>query len=122
MTPEIRDRIVTGVRTVLDDHLQDLDIFAWRFTLPTDSGDPVHRELETQWRSAHPGAEPDAEATYEIALSLVGDPADLTDTEIAGLEHGLVLAVYGAAEHAVPFTLCAHQRTGVERESDPEYR
>ncbi len=121
VTPETRDRVVARVRRVLDDHLQDRDVFAWRFTLPTDAADPVHRDLESQWRAARPGADPGTEATFEIALSLVGDPVDLTDDEIADLEHGLVLAVYGAASHAVPFRLRAHQRTDLELELDHEH-
>ncbi|MFE6925672.1 hypothetical protein ACFVAV_31985 [Nocardia sp. NPDC057663] len=122
VTPEILDRIVASVRTVLDDHLQDRDVFAWRFTLPVDAADPVHQELESHWRGAHPGAEPSTETTSEIALSLVGDPADLTDADIADLEHGLALAVYGATTRAVPFVLRAHQRTDVALELDREHR
>ncbi|MFE1594675.1 hypothetical protein [Nocardia sp. NPDC058705] len=117
MTPEILDRIVASVRTVLDDHVHDRDVYAWRFTMPVDPSDPVHHDLESQWRSSYPGIDPDTESTYEIALSLVGEPADLTDADIADLEHGLALAVYGAAgpqpTHCVPFTLRAHQRTDV---------
>lgn len=108
VTPEILDRIVAGVRTVLDDHVHDRDVYAWRFTMPVDASDPIHRDLESQWRGSFPGCEPSAESTYEIALSLVGDPADLTDADIADLERGLALAVYG-----VPFTLRADQRTDV---------
>lgn len=122
VTPEILDRIVTSVRTVLDDHLQDREVFAWRFTLPVDAADPLHRELESQWRRTHPGAEPEGEATFEIALSLVGEPADLTDADIADLEHGLALAVYGAAAQAVPFALRADQRTDLEWDLDVERR
>ncbi|MFD9550996.1 hypothetical protein ACFWBG_26705 [Nocardia salmonicida] len=118
MTPEILDRIVASVRTVLDDHVHDRDIYAWRFTMPVDASDPIHRDLESQWRETVPGREPSAESTYEIALSLVGDPADLTDADIADLERGLALAVYG-----VPFTLRADQRTDVvESELDHELR
>ncbi|MFD5180305.1 hypothetical protein ACFWM1_31150 [Nocardia sp. NPDC058379] len=122
MTPEILDRIVASVRTVLDDHLQDREAFAWRFTLPVDAADPLHRELESQWRATHPDTAPETEAAFEIALSLVGDPADLTDADIADLEHGLALAVYGAASHAVPFVLRADQRTDLEWELDVERR
>ncbi|MFD3746945.1 hypothetical protein [Nocardia sp. NPDC058633] len=117
MTPEILDRIVASVRTVLDDHVHDRDVYAWRFTLPVDATDPVHRDLESQWRGSCPGVDPSAERTYEIALSLVGDPIDLTDADIADLERGLALAVHGAAPSrpacGVPFTLRAHQRTDV---------
>ncbi|MFD4441792.1 hypothetical protein ACFWPK_18660 [Nocardia sp. NPDC058519] len=127
MTPEILDRIVASVRTVLDDHVHDRDVYAWRFTMPVDASDPVHRDLESQWRGSYPGLEPSTESTYEIALSLVGDPADLTDADIADLEHGLAVAVYGAATPhpapGVPFTLRAHQRTDVvEPELDHELR
>ncbi|MFC8385452.1 hypothetical protein [Nocardia sp. NPDC057272] len=117
VTPEILDRIVASVRTVLDDHVHERDVYAWRFTMPVDASDPVHHELESQWRGSYPGLEPSGESTYEIALSLVGDPADLTDADITDLERGLALAVYGAAPphhaHGVPFTLRAYQRTDV---------
>ncbi|MFC6014475.1 hypothetical protein [Nocardia lasii] len=111
-TPEILDRIVAGIRDVLDDHLHDRDIYAWRFTLPVDAEDVVHRDLAAQWRERRPERAPGAERAYEVALSLVGDPAELTDTDIADLEHGIALAVY-AADTDVPFTLRAHQRTDV---------
>lgn len=127
VTPEILDRIVASVRTVLDDHVHERDVYAWRFTMPVDVSDPHHHELESQWRGSYPGLEPSAESTYEIALSLVGDPAELTDADIADLERGLALAVYGASPpqhtHGVPFTLRAHQRTDlVEPELDHELR
>ncbi|MGS2810183.1 hypothetical protein [Nocardia sp. MW-W600-9] len=122
MTPEILDHIVARVRAVLDDHLQDRDVFAWRFTLPVDAADPLHQELESQWRAMYSGAEPKSEAAFEIALSLVGDPADLTDADIADLEHRLALAVYGAPTPAVPFVLRADQRTDLEWELDVERR
>ncbi|MFE3546159.1 hypothetical protein ACFXK0_24620 [Nocardia sp. NPDC059177] len=122
VTPDILDRIVVAIRAVLDDHLHDRDVFAWRFTLPVDATDPIHAELESHWRGSHPDAAPGAEATYEIALSLVGEPADLTDDDIADLEHSLALAVHGAAPqqpgHPVPFRVRADQRT----ELDHEYR
>ncbi len=117
VTPETLDRIVASVRTVLDDHVHDRDVYAWRFTLPVDASDPVHHDLESQWRSCCPGVDPSAESTYEIALSLVGESADLTEADIADLEHGLALAVYGATPPqpacSVPFTLRAYQRTDV---------
>jgi hypothetical protein len=118
VTPEILDHIVASVRTVLDDHVHDRDVYAWRFTMPVEASDPIHRDLESQWRASFPGLEPSAESTYEIALSLVGDPADLTDADIADLERGLALAVYG-----VPFALRADQRTDVvATELDHELR
>ncbi|MFD3593505.1 hypothetical protein ACFWU5_12315 [Nocardia sp. NPDC058640] len=117
VTPETLDRIVADVRTAVHDHVQDRDVYAWRFTLPVDANDPVHHDLESQWRGDHPGLDPDSQSTYEIALSLVGAPDDLTDADIADLEHGLALAVYGATPpqpgHGVPFLLRAHQRTDV---------
>ena len=114
VTPEILDRIVAGIRGVLDDHLHDRDIYAWRFTLPVDADDVVHRDLESQWRGGCSDRAPSGERTYEVALSLVGDPAELTDADIADLEHGIALAVYGSgAGDPVPFTLRAHQRTDV---------
>ncbi|MFB7879124.1 hypothetical protein ACFC06_28085 [Nocardia sp. NPDC056064] len=112
MTPDVLDRIVAGIRTVVDDHIQDREVFAWRFTLPVDATDPVHGELESQWRGTHPGRPSAGEATYEIALSLVGEPGELTDADTAHLEHGLTGTVDDVAPgHAVPFRLRAHQRT-----------
>ncbi|MGW4633105.1 hypothetical protein [Nocardia sp. NPDC004415] len=112
VTPDVLDRIVAGIRTVVDDHIQDREVFAWRFTLPVDATDPVHSELESQWRGTHPGRPSAGEATYEIALSLVGEPAELTDADTAHLEHGLTGTVDDVApDHAVPFRLRAHQRT-----------
>lgn len=124
VTPEILDRIVASIRTVVDDHLQDRDVFAWRFTLPVDSADPIHHTLESQWRGAHSGLEPGGEATYEIALSLVGEPAEFTDADIAELEDCLSLAVCGAVgpDDGVPYTLRADQRTDAAPELDREYR
>ncbi len=125
VTPETLDRIVASVRTVLDDHVHDRDVYAWRFTLPVDANDPVHHDLESRWCGS--GLDPSALSTYEIALSLVGEAADLTDADIAELEQGLALAVYGATPpepaHGVPFTLRAHQRTDVvASELDRELR
>lgn len=126
VTPEILHRIVASIRTVVDDHLQDRDVFAWRFTLPVDTGDPIHNDLESQWRGTHSGSDPENEATYEIALSLVGDPDEFTDADIAELEDCLVLAVCGAVapepSPGVPFRLRADQRTDFALELDPEHR
>ncbi|MCA2211023.1 hypothetical protein [Nocardia rosealba] len=119
VTPDVLDRIVGDIRGVLADHIQDRDVFAWRFTLPVDATDTVHQDLENQWRANHPGHQPENEATFEIALSLVGEPTDLSDDDIADLESGLALAVYGA-DQTVPFTLRAHQRSDVEFEPDVE--
>ncbi|WP_336086862.1 hypothetical protein [Nocardia sp. SSK8] len=123
MTPDILDRIVAGIRAVVDDHVQDRELFAWRCTLPVDDTDPVHGELESQWRGTHPDRAPGDEATYEIALSLVGEPGELTEADTAHLEHGLATTVDGAAPgNAVPFRLRAHQRTDVAVEPDYELR
>lgn len=121
VTPETLDRIVANIRCVVDDRVQDRDVFAWRFTLPVDTTDTVHQELESQWRGSHPGHHPATEATFEIALGLVGEPADLTPADIADLEHGLAGAVRGAGTvDAVPYTLRAHERTDVEFDFDVE--
>ncbi|HLS78822.1 MAG TPA: hypothetical protein VK083_18745 [Nocardia sp.] len=88
--PETLDRVVDTVRTVVDDHLQDRDVFAWRFTLPVAEDDPAHLLLAAQWRLEHPGQRPDGRGTYEIALSLVGAPDDLTEPDLAALRARLL--------------------------------
>ncbi|MFC4373104.1 hypothetical protein ACFO5K_03225 [Nocardia halotolerans] len=116
MTPEDLDRIVAGIRSVVDDHLQDRDVFAWRCTVPVDAAETVHQDLESQWHRSHPGDHPATEATFEIAIGLVGEPTELTGADIADLEHELALAVCGA--EPVPYTLRAHQRTDAEFDLD----
>lgn len=120
VTPETLQRIVDTVRTALDDHLSDRDIFAWRFTLPVADDDPRHREFDTRWRHHHPDSDPDGRATYEIALGLVGDPAELTDTDMTALEHRLTAGLDIAAATDVPFTISARQRIDADREPVPE--
>ncbi|GGK68118.1 hypothetical protein [Nocardia camponoti] len=117
VSPEILDQIVAGVREVVDDHVTDRDIFAWRFTLPIEATDPAYLDLESRWRRAHFDADPGALAAYEIAVSLVSDPDELTEGDLASLEHGLALAVHHTAPTS-PFTLRADRRT----ELDHEYR
>lgn len=121
-TPADLERIVTAVRAVLDHHLTDRDVFAWRFTLPVDDTDPAHLDLESRWRTAHPGREPENITTSEIALSLVGATEDLTDEDIADLEHALILAVYalGTTDAPIPFTLRTdHSRPASELDHLP---
>lgn len=123
LTPETLEHVVRAVRALVDGHLADRDVFAWRFTLPVDQDDPRHLTLETQWRMDNPGREPGARGSYEIALSLVGDPAELTDDDVAALEHRLLLAVYAAprtGEPEIPFSLRASQRTDVDLDADRE--
>ncbi|WP_040834601.1 hypothetical protein [Nocardia brevicatena] len=119
VTPETLQRIVATVCTALDDHLSDRDIFAWRFTLPVADDDPRHREFDTRWRRHNPDRDPDGRATYEIALGLVGDPAELTDTDMTTLERRLTAGLDAAAT-GVPFTISARQRIDTDREPIPE--
>lgn len=48
VTPETLERVVDTVRAVVDEHLAERDVFAWRFTLPVDSDDPAHAELQSR--------------------------------------------------------------------------
>jgi len=113
VTPEALEQLVDTVRTTLTDQVCDRDVYAWRCTLPVEPDDPVHHRFDSRWRSNHPGRDPDDRATYEIALSLVGDPTELTETDVAALENDLTAGV-DATCGEVPFTISAHQRTGVD--------
>ncbi|WP_030523748.1 hypothetical protein [Nocardia rhamnosiphila] len=115
VTPEILDDLVDTVRAELDEHLGDGDICAWRFTLPVAEDDSRHREFDSRWRTANPGAQPQGHATFEIALSLAGDPAELTDGYLAALEHRLLRGL-DAHGPGAPFTFSAEQRTDLGRE------
>lgn len=114
VTPETLERIVDTVRSALDDQLQHRDVFAWRFTLPVEPDDPIHHALGARWRHSNPGRDPAGHATYEIALSLVGDPAELTETAVTALEHRLTTGVGAATGIEVPFTISANRRTDVD--------
>ncbi|MFE7802292.1 hypothetical protein [Nocardia sp. NPDC057440] len=121
VTPETLERVVDSVRAVVDDHLQDRDVFAWRFTLPVDSDAPDHLMLETQWRVDHPGQEPDGRRTYEIALSLVGAARDLTASSLAALERRLMLETScGPTRLAVPRTIRVQRRDSFDFETERE--
>ncbi|MGW5383794.1 hypothetical protein [Nocardia sp. NPDC003963] len=115
VTPEILKDLVDTVRVELAEQLGDGDICAWRFTLPIAEDDARHRDFDDRWRTANPGAEPLGRATFEIALSLVGDPAELTDSYLATLEHRLLrgLETLGPGD---PFTFRTEQRTDVDME------
>ncbi|MGK8524677.1 hypothetical protein ACRS6B_25400 [Nocardia asteroides] len=121
MTPETLERVVDTVREVVDDHLTDRDVFAWRFTLPVDSDDPAHTELAGRC-PAEPRGVPDVRATYEIALSLVGAPDQLTDDHMVTLERQLLQAVSGLARtepgRGIPVSIRASQRTDVDLDID----
>ncbi|BAD56713.1 hypothetical protein IU443_27430 [Nocardia farcinica] len=120
-TPEILDQVVDTVRAVVDDHLQERDVFAWRFTLPVDTDDPAHRLLETQWLLDHPGEQPDGRGTYEIALSLVGAPTDLTAAGLAALEDRLMLETScGCFDLDVPRTITTQRRDSYDYEFERE--
>ncbi|MEU8899980.1 hypothetical protein [Nocardia sp. NPDC048505] len=122
VTPETLDRVVETVRDVVDDHLQDRDVFAWRFTLPVDADDAAHIALESQWRAAHPDLAPAGRRTYEIALSLVGAPRDLTAPGLAALERRLMLETAGATtDPQIPRTIRTQRRDSFEFEFEREY-
>lgn len=118
VTPQTLDRVVGIVCRVVDEHVADRDLFAWRFTLPVESDDPTHTVLETQWRLDHPGVEPVERHTYEIALSLVGDARLLTKGAIARLEQRLVLGL--SADAPFPYVIRALQREDFDLEENRE--
>ncbi|WP_433579088.1 hypothetical protein [Nocardia brasiliensis] len=124
MTSETLERVVQTVREVVDEHLQDREVFAWRFTLPVDTDDPAHDTLETQWRAAHPEQDPGDRGTYEIALSLVGARAELTDAAMARLEQQLRQGISGVArtepDRGIPFTIRAMERADVDLDTERE--
>ncbi|WP_330253895.1 hypothetical protein OG874_04670 [Nocardia sp. NBC_00565] len=121
VTPETLDRVVDSVRAVVDDHLQDRDVFAWRFTLPVESDAAAHSLLETQWRVDHPDTDPGARRTYEIALSLVGAPRDLTAPSLAALEKRLMLETASyPTDLEIPRTIRMQRRDTFEFETERE--
>ncbi|WP_019928135.1 hypothetical protein [Nocardia sp. BMG111209] len=123
MTPETLERVVATVRRVVDDHVADRDVFAWRFTLPVDADHHAHTMLETRWRLDNPAAEPGTRGTYEIALSLVGAPDLLTEADLIDLERRLVQGIstgYGCGAAAVPYVLHASSRDSFDMEENSE--
>ncbi len=118
VTPETLDRVVETVRRVVDDHVAERDVFAWRFTLPLDADQQPHPMLETQWLLDHPGTDPGDRRTYEIALSLVGDKKLLTEANLSALEQQLMLSI--SDEDAVPYSLHALQRESFDMEENRE--
>ncbi|MBF6168348.1 hypothetical protein IU486_26880 [Streptomyces gardneri] len=122
VTPETLERVVDTVRAVVDDHLTDRDVFAWRFTLPVDIDDPAHTALAGRCPAAVPGALADDRGTYEIALSLVGAPDQLTGDHMAALERQLLHAISGLARtepgDEIPVSIRASQRTDVDLDID----
>jgi len=118
VTPETLDRVVATVRRVVDEHVADRDLFAWRFTLPVDADQPTHAVLETQWRLDNPDQDPGDRRTYEIALSLVGDAKLLTETNLAQLERRLMLCI--SAQDAVPYEIHTLHRESFDLEENRE--
>ncbi|MGF6881169.1 hypothetical protein ABIA39_001049 [Nocardia sp. GAS34] len=116
VTPETLERVVTDVREVVDDHVADRDLFAWRFTLPVDPDQPDHLVLENQWHLDHPGAAAGERRTYEIALSLVGDAKLLTEANLAQLERRLMLRI--STEDAVPYEIHTLHRESFDLEEN----
>lgn len=122
VTPETLDRVVDTVRAVVDDHLTDRDVFAWRFTLPVDADDPAHTALESRCRTDRPGDRSDHRSTYEIALSLVGAPDQLTDDHMAALElqllHGISELARTEPGADIPVSIHASRCTDVDLDID----
>ncbi len=118
VTPQTLDHVVQTVCRIVDDHVADRDIFAWRFTLPVECDDPTHTVLETQWRLDNPDDEPGDRRTYEIALSLVGEARQLTKAGIAKLEQQLILGL--SADEPIPYIVHALQRENFELEENRE--
>lgn len=122
--PEMLDRVVDTVRTVVDDHLQDRDVFAWRFTLPAGEEDPAHILLATQWLLEHPDELPGPRNTYEIALSLVGAPDDLTEADLDMLRERLLSETAGPEAVGVgsplPRTITVRRRDSFDYEFERE--
>ncbi|MGQ4617075.1 hypothetical protein [Nocardia sp. R7R-8] len=122
VTPETLERVVDTVREVVDDHLLDRDVFAWRFTLPVDADDPAHAALESRCPTDPSGGGCDHRSTYEIALSLVGAPDQLTDDHMAALERQLLHRISGLARTEpradIPVSIRASQRTDVDLDID----
>ncbi len=118
VTPQTLDHVVQTVCRIVDDHVADRDIFAWRFTLPVECDDPTHTVLETQWRLDNPDAEPGDRRTFEIALSLVGEARQLTKAGIAKLEQKLILGL--SADEPIPYIVHALQRENFELEENRE--
>lgn len=118
VTPETLERVVDAVREVVDDHLTDRDVFAWRFTLPVDADDPAHAALENSCRPDRPGDGSDHRSTYEIALSLVGAPDQLTDDHMAVLERQLLHGISGLTRTEpgadIPVSIHASRCTDVD--------
>jgi hypothetical protein len=124
VTPETLERVVAIVRRVVDDHVAERDVFAWRFTLPVDTDHHAHTMLETQWRLHNPAADPGARGSYEIALSLVGAPELLTEADLNALERQLVQGISTESglpgAMAVPYVLHASSRDSFDLEENTE--
>lgn len=124
--PETLERVVDTVRTVVDDHLQDRDVFAWRFTLPTGVDDPTHILLAAQWLLDHPDELPGPRTTYEIAVSLVGAPEDLTEPDLDTLRQRLLcetawLETSGTGfDSELPRTITVRRRDSFDYEFERE--
>ncbi|WP_319945210.1 hypothetical protein [Nocardia macrotermitis] len=118
MTPETLDRVVATVRRVVDQHVADRDLFAWRFTLPVEPDQPDHAMLETQWRLDNPDQDPGDRRTYEIAVSLVGDAKLLTGANLAQLETRLMLSL--STQDAVPYEIRTLHRESFDLEENRE--
>jgi hypothetical protein len=122
VTPETLDRVVDTVRDVVDDHLQDRDVFAWRFTLPVEPDAPEHLLLETRWRVDHPGQQPGVRRTYEIALSLVGAPRDLTAPGLVALQRRLMLETSSCpTDLEITRTIRVQRRDSFDFETEREH-
>lgn len=114
VTPDTLAEVVASVCHALEDQLDSCGVVAWRSTLPVACDDPRHANFDEHWRRWHPGCTPDGHATYEIALSLLGDPAEFTDKDVDAFEKRLAADVQALTPTPVPFSISAHQHTDID--------
>ncbi|WP_280351440.1 hypothetical protein, partial [Nocardia abscessus] len=94
----------------------------WRSTLPAAAPHPAPAALAPRCHTDPSCGGPDDRGTYEIALSLVGAPDQLTDDHMAGLERQLLHRISGLARtepgRGIPVSIRASQRTDVDLDID----
>ncbi|WP_028477526.1 hypothetical protein [Nocardia sp. CNY236] len=122
VTPETLEQVVATVRAVVDDHLIDHDVFAWRFTVPVDTDNPTHLALENHHRASHLDDTAHNRQTYEIVLGLVGSPDQLADRDMAILERELLqnISMLGRSKpgESIPLSIRSSPCTDVDLDID----